>query len=134
MQDKMFQFTHPVWGATYLVHGAGVVTDVSIHAPRVGCDSKVSAPSTDRDVSIHAPRVGCDNVIDVFTTNTEVSIHAPRVGCDFLSLFFFTLFARFQFTHPVWGATCPSLELDVGYRVSIHAPRVGCDCLLFGLL
>ena len=37
--SKMFQFTHPVWGATNsqsLVHLVGCV---SIHAPRVGCDT-----------------------------------------------------------------------------------------------
>ena len=37
---------------------------------------------------------------------------------------------KFQFTHPVWGAT---LLEEVNKRealVSIHAPRVGCDVLM----
>ena len=34
-------------------------------------------------ISIHAPRVGCDSVqnVNCFRT-TLISIHAPRVGCD----------------------------------------------------
>ena len=34
-----FQFTHPVWGATYILIFIQELTDVSIHAPRVGCDA-----------------------------------------------------------------------------------------------
>ena len=36
---SMFQFTHPVWGATSISKGVINETTVSIHAPRVGCDS-----------------------------------------------------------------------------------------------
>ena len=35
---EMFQFTHPVWGATDQCHNNPYSTNVSIHAPRVGCD------------------------------------------------------------------------------------------------
>ena len=38
MQDKMFQFTHPVWGATIRLNSLSAKLQVSIHAPRVGCD------------------------------------------------------------------------------------------------
>ena len=38
---KMFQFTHPVWGATGKDMTPEEVKEVSIHAPRVGCDRKV---------------------------------------------------------------------------------------------
>ena len=34
-----FQFTHPVWGATRRSSGRARWTSVSIHAPRVGCDT-----------------------------------------------------------------------------------------------
>ncbi len=37
------------------------------------------------------------------------------------------LFAQFQFTHPVWGATSDIREERTSSDVSIHAPRVGCD-------
>ena len=34
---------------------------------------------------------------------------------------------KFQFTHPVWGATIAKRTIFVPPTVSIHAPRVGCD-------
>ena len=37
---QLFQFTHPVWGATYYTLEGGKSKRVSIHAPRVGCDNK----------------------------------------------------------------------------------------------
>ena len=36
-----FQFTHPVWGATRYTLDTLVGLRVSIHAPRVGCDSNL---------------------------------------------------------------------------------------------
>ena len=56
-------------------------------------------------VSIHAPRVGCDTLTGYYDFGTYVSIHAPRVGCDDLIKQLICLFWSFQFTHPVWGAT-----------------------------
>ena len=124
----MFQFTHPVWGATLLDLLVEVRQLVSIHAPRVGCDASLEASISSRGyVSIHAPRVGCDlcgryyalhsrcfnsrtpcgvrlRVTASTDTTTTVSIHAPRVGCD-------------------WDSD----KYDVKGQVSIHAPRVGCD-------
>ena len=37
----MFQFTHPVWGATIVEITIVIDEEVSIHAPRVGCDCYV---------------------------------------------------------------------------------------------
>ena len=123
---------------------------VSIHAPRVGCDHLAPAVHTDfKLVSIHAPRVGCDhNDIHHTSGHTRfnsrtpcgvrlfclyrlswlclVSIHAPRVGCDTRTTPEDRPW-RFQFTHPVWGATDRDAELTQFSEVSIHAPRVGCD-------
>ena len=81
--------------------------DVSIHAPREGCDAtnantdatKASfnsrtpggvrrtsdiMSSSDNSVSIHAPREGCDLVVLIIAQMGDrcVSIHAPREGCD----------------------------------------------------
>ncbi len=39
-----FQFTHPVWGATAILLTACNPKQVSIHAPRVGCDRELSTP------------------------------------------------------------------------------------------
>ena len=36
--DLVFQFTHPVWGATGYHCNKWYPLTVSIHAPRVGCD------------------------------------------------------------------------------------------------
>ena len=104
-----FQSTHPVWGATCSsrVHLAPGVR-ISIHAPRVGCDTSRVPPwhfptvfqSTHPvwgatyhffeggdpvAISIHAPRVGCDYPVVQSIEPSEISIHAPRVGCDFCS-------------------------------------------------
>ena len=59
----MFQFTHPVRGATDAKLKALKSSAVSIHAPRAGCDDTPTAASTPCEVSIHAPRAGCDSVL-----------------------------------------------------------------------
>ena len=101
----MFQFTHPVWGATgeFLLEYLEVV--VSIHAPRVGCDSAEL-------------RQYIGDVMFQFTH--------PVWGATWHR----TLYMQdkmFQFTHPVWGATGCGGYGGVELLVSIHAPRVGCD-------
>ena len=103
-----------------------------------------------RDVSIHAPRVGCDRLVQKqasinlsFNSRTPCgvrqSLHLSNI---FLSLFQFThpvwgatyspdlnwgASTLFQFTHPVWGATGRMATQGDTAQVSIHAPRVGCD-------
>ena len=59
--------------------------------------------------------------------NIKVSIHAPRVGCDILATKSVRDSYKFQFTHPVWGATPAPCSYCIISNVSIHAPRVGCD-------
>ena len=39
---KLFQSTHLVWGATYRFSVRYIALDISIHAPRVRCDKKIS--------------------------------------------------------------------------------------------
>ena len=39
MVEQWFQSTHPAWGATEKMANNTVDIFVSIHAPRVGCDS-----------------------------------------------------------------------------------------------
>jgi len=124
---------------------------VSIHAPRAGCDEGPPEPfrascgfNSRTPCGVRLPR-GVRREIVV-----RVSIHAPRAGCDFslatstacLSRFQFTHPVRgatiayriaqlleilFQFTHPVRGATIALECYEVGDLVSIHAPRAGCD-------
>ena len=151
-----FQFTHPVWGATErlprdklnrrgfnsrtpcgvrlvecspcLVHRV-----VSIHAPRVGCDSRAFVDLTYRDtVSIHAPRVGCDLCIFVSSSALVlVSIHAPRVGCDSVHGHQAAQHQSFNSRTPCGVRPRSRLILMGAGAVSIHAPRVGCDKMFF---
>ena len=123
-----FQSTLPVWGATKAVSSnTGSIANfnprspcgerllrsqsfdlaalISIHAPRVGSDTRIGAPPPARlKISIHAPRVGSDSRHLHHHQPGHISIHAPRVGSDSLPL-----------------------RLAVRLQISIHAPRVGSD-------
>ena len=73
----------------------------------MGCDGfKVGKRVVPLRISIHAPRVGCDSVgatpVDL---RSMISIHAPRVGCDGGVYLDVRTYYGFQSTHPVWGAT-----------------------------
>ena len=57
------------------------------------------------NISIHAPREGCDLIHDILFRELKISIHAPREGCDAGNPTAFTLAAGFQSTHPARGAT-----------------------------
>ena len=103
----LFQSTHPVRGATRMWTDLPDWMDISIHAPRAGCDwpwTTLPAPlppyfnprtpcgvrqgvrqmeQKQVKISIHAPRAGCDAAAFVQTLlEKEISIHAPRAGCD----------------------------------------------------
>ena len=104
-----FQFTHPGRGATkYNLMRFGYY-QVSIHAPREGCDDRYLEVLVLLVVSIHAPREGCDYAAFIRLTNGFVSIHAPREGCDTSEIVLMSPTITFQFTHPGRGATwaCP---------------------------
>ena len=102
----VFQSTHPVWGATQDFMFSQKPLLISIHAPRVGCDSSpISSPCDRYHFNPRTPcgvrRNQCANDFD----SRCISIHAPRVGCD---------------RHQPQGHSG-------GQGISIHAPRVGCD-------
>ena len=102
----MFQFTHPVRGATPRRGSPPRGGRVSIHAPRAGCDRARPARRGRQDVSIHAPRAGCDSeFLYGVAATVSVSIHAPRAGCDSSKASVLSPTSLFQFTHPVRGAT-----------------------------
>ena len=106
LDEPWFQFTHPVWGATLVTSSIPHDLDVSIHAPRVGCDLRQRVSTTaHRCVSIHAPRVGCDyktleekKLIACFNSRTPCGVRLRPSSIN-------THTMMFQFTHPVWGAT-----------------------------
>ena len=83
MLMELFQFTHPVRGATRQGQVDSRGGKVSIHAPREGCDAGMLLPCMCREMFqfTHPVRgatlrgVALDDPLDV-------SIHAPREGCD----------------------------------------------------
>ena len=123
---------------------------ISIHAPRMGCDGGAPCRAVTVEISIHAPRMGCDNrMVDcakrprTFQSThpvwgatkrrtscrlrRHISIHAPRMGCDSQRKQILTHSVAFQSTHPVWGATIDPRKIGAYKVISIHAPRMGCD-------
>ena len=101
-----FQFTHPVWGATGFFVSTPHAGDVSIHAPRVGCDRDHRTGRLQNQVSIHAPRVGCDgDPIRAEARERPFQFTHPVWGATPEEVLATDLFKQFQFTHPVWGAT-----------------------------
>ena len=103
---SLFQSTHPVWGAT-ATHGVGDrLGEISIHAPRVGCDTGGGCLRSINSTNFN-PRTPC---------GVRRHLAPPPLPC-----------LRFQSTHPVWGATSAGSNPQARGRISIHAPRVGCD-------
>ena len=100
-----FQFTHPGRGATTSHPTETSALEVSIHAPREGCDPTMRMIVL-RDLSFNSRTPGGVRLIIILTIITM---------------------AQFQFTHPGRGATDKERILNRLQRVSIHAPREGCD-------
>ena len=122
---------------------------ISIHAPRVGCDSFGALFGALSSISIHAPRVGCDRKsgiqkleIHYFNPRTPGGVRPaqrhrlcprphfnPRTpgGVRRYGVISRLSPGEFQSTHPGWGATFHPRRRCLYSRISIHAPRVGCD-------
>ena len=147
---KAFQFTHPVWGATLYTSIKRFNTEVSIHAPRVGCDPRWE--SSRREPRCFNTRTPCgvrlphphhrSSLNECFNSRTPCGVRRILASSSALVLEFqFThpvwgatvhscvsrAICSFQFTHPVWGATMLKISIIPSVGVSIHAPRVGCD-------
>ena len=78
----MFQFTHPVWGATPDNRIFSYEGEFQFTHPVWGATEEGTKDARGLSVSIHAPRVGCDSALGYQEIESRVSIHAPRVGCD----------------------------------------------------
>ncbi len=102
---NIFQSTHPVRGATGHAPLTEMTPQISIHAPREGCDFGMGAVPQQPHISIHAPREGCDIPPWWFVAGSRISIHAPREGCDRPVSHPVRSRKVFQSTHPVRGAT-----------------------------
>ena len=128
----LFQFTHPMWGATLSV-----------------CNLKSSSPSFNSRTPCGVRHTrSCPSLLPRrFNSRTPcgvrpsrgvalrslitVSIHAPHVGCDFLLDVRKTIQLTFQFTHPMWGATMSLNGLAVYLRFQFTHPMWGATtCLI----
>ena len=109
--NKQFQFTHPGRGATQFHTLQGQDIQVSIHAPREGCDERRSSSPPRRRVSIHAPREGCDaRQLQRVTSPGSFNSRTPG-GVRPLMSSILSNVSPFQFTHPGRGATRMALPL-----------------------
>ena len=101
-----FQSTHPVWGATPIASKAAC-TGQSFNS-RTPCGvrrQRACLSDAQTQVSIHAPRVGCDLIgylsaviLDSFNSRTPCGVRLTMLDLS-------EPVVTFQFTHPVWGAT-----------------------------
>ena len=146
-----FQFTHSGRGATYR-QGSPCTRRCRFNSRTLGRVRRRRSPllTTPHDVSIHAPREGCDQQGTSkagnpwqfqFTHPGRGATHASSLR-RYLMLSFNSrtpggvrltldptnyVTGWFQFTHPGRGATSSTGAEGFPPRVSIHAPREGCD-------
>ena len=108
-RNCLFQFTHPVWGATYRGVASVSLRRFNSRTP-CGVRHRGGYNSQRREeVSIHAPRVGCDRLIAILVTE-EIPFQFTHPVWGATSWFYHKMdgIDGFQFTHPVWGATAIS--------------------------
>ena len=134
--DIEFQFTHPGRGATIRLllrlaltacfnsrtpggvrlqteESRRVREDVSIHAPREGCDAPgLSSTCAGAGFQFTHPGRGATHYEALLSSAPEVSIHAPREGCDLKVAWANIKLHAFQFTHPGRGATGSNVALE----------------------
>ena len=110
-----------------------VVTDISIHAPRVGSDTYGSL-SIDWPTTFQSTLPVWGATRDGAGGCKGNSYFNPRSPCGErpLRMRFTASAPRFQSTLPVWGATSIEWEKTYERNISIHAPRVGSDGLACG--
>ena len=150
-QDRLFQSTPPVWGATTTPSLSIMLTvRISIHAPRVGGDRPTGvAFAIDTPFQSTPPVWGATRPSHILFQLHIISIHAPRVGGDPDNISGVPPGKHFnprppcggrpsyrkpnrqrglfQSTPPVWGATTRRHTAGRNLGISIHAPRVGGD-------
>ena len=82
------------------------VKEVSIHAPRAGCDRKTGQGRRTKPGFNPRTPGGVRPYYQISRDDeSDVSIHAPRAGCDSVSTRCLMALSSFQSTHPGRGAT-----------------------------
>ena len=146
-----FQSTHPVWGATSPHSDFTTLTNISIHAPRVGCDAQEwgvrqslrnfnpRTPCGVRPAQALAslpnstnfnPRTPCGVRPTPFDKNGQIRPDFnPRTPCGVRPSWANTTLFRSNFNpRTPCGVRPPGRQRPVcSTGISIHAPRVGCD-------
>ena len=140
---KIFQSTHPVWGATTCGEGNGSDTLISIHAPRVGCDW--APPPAAMPTQNFNPRTPCGVRHIRITSTVNKKYFNPRTPCGVRRLrasgataptvnfnprtpcgvrrgddLYESTMDGFQSTHPVWGATANLYKVRGESLCSLH--------------
>ena len=103
-----FQSTHPARGATCKLGGGRKMTP---------------------NISIHAPREGCDRLLWMLLLPTQISIHAPREGCDGQRVCIWGYPKDFNPRTPRGVRPSATRPAIIPFSISIHAPREGCDVI-----
>ena len=150
LSSAAFQSTLPVWGAT----GAAIrMVDnvvISIHAPRVGSDTRTPvrwtrpenfnprSPCGERPLSRQLGDCCCEfqSTLPVWGAtigqrlpcpDATISIHAPRVGSDPVPTMRPTVITNFNPRSPCGERHRSTWRENPSPSISIHAPRVGSD-------
>ena len=107
VQSRLFQSTHPSWGATRRIHTASLYNTrfQSTHPSWGATMPSISSAALACLFQSTHPSWGATRHSKVSTVSRDISIHAPIVGCDKNTFIRIYLFLRFQSTHPSWGAT-----------------------------
>ena len=173
---SLFQSTHPARGATIAAISSGLSTSFQSTHPARGATVRRPPFCFHFDISIHAPREGCDSLL-VCTRSACVPFQSthpargatrryvctnegwrfqsthpargatvrggrpgshrknfnPRTprGVRLLQEQEAELEQVFQSTHPARGATHRHIQGRQYSKISIHAPREGCDSKLY---
>ena len=125
---RQFQSTHPAWGATTSRRDGGGAWEISIHAPRVGCDRRERLnPFSWNNFNPRTPRGVRPAFSVLFNCTVAISIHAPRVGCDQIAIIPCAGSRHFNPRTPRGVRPMTLICIFQIQVISIHAPRVGCD-------
>ena len=123
LSELVFQFTHPVWGATHYKLGQALRFKFQFTHPVWGATLSPQLAIKTSDVSIHAPRVGCDYHLKLITSRTRRFNSRTPCGVRLIVLVRSSMMCTFQFTHPVWGATRrPNITIQNNIRFNSRTP------------
>ena len=78
----VFLLTHPVWDVTSEIQIQKLLSEISTHTSRVGCDGHGLHLYYLFEISTHTSRVGCDLSDADCDRLARISTHTSRVGCD----------------------------------------------------